>query len=63
MFPCTYKNHIYAISTDRNVNNKFILAIVKNKTFWIPAGHVEVTFLEKGSKKYESFECFLHSVG
>ena len=39
--------------------------IVKNKTFWTPAAHVKVTFslfLERMSKKYESFECFLLGV-
>jgi len=40
--------------------------IVKNKTFWTPAGHVKVMFsllLERISKKCESFECFLPGVG
>jgi hypothetical protein len=40
--------------------------MVKNKTFWTPAAHVKVTFslfLERISKKYESFECFLPGVG
>ena len=40
--------------------------IVKNKTFWTPAAHVKVTFslfLERISKQYESFECFLPDVG
>jgi len=50
-----------------NVDNEFISpVIVKNKTFWTPAAHVKVTFslfLERISKKYESFECFLPGVG
>jgi hypothetical protein len=40
--------------------------MVKNKTFWTPVDHVKVTFsllLERISKKYESFECFLPGVG
>ena len=40
--------------------------IVKIKTFWTPAVDVKVTFslfLERISKKYESFECFLLGVG
>ena len=40
--------------------------MVKNNTFWTPAAHVKVTFslfLERISKKYESFECFLPGVG
>jgi hypothetical protein len=39
---------------------------VLNKTFWVPAGHVKVAFsfiLERISKKYESFGCFLSGVG
>jgi hypothetical protein len=42
---------------------EFIPVIVKNKTFWILAAHVKVTFslfLERLSKLYESFQCFLH---
>jgi hypothetical protein len=40
--------------------------IVKNKTFWNPVTHVKVTFslfLERISKKYESFEYLLLRIG
>jgi hypothetical protein len=55
-----------SISTDRNVNNEFIPVMVKNETFWTPVTHAKVTFslfLERISKKYESFEFVLPGVG
>ena len=47
----------------RNVNNEFIPGYSnKIRHFGPQLGHVKMTFslfLEKISKKYESFECFL----
>ena len=66
-------NHSFQINSllkKSFISNQFSLknlspVIVKNKTFWTPAAHVKVTFslfLERISKKYESFECFLPGV-
>jgi hypothetical protein len=55
-----------SISTDMNVNNEFISGYGKKYDILDPAGHVKVTFsllLERISKKYETFECFLPGVG
>jgi hypothetical protein len=55
------------ISTDRKVNNEFISSYSKKKLDILDTtGHVKVTFsllLERISKKYEGFECFLPGVG